>query len=156
MDETTEPDPPEPYILDRIVIVSTLRQARFSRPLLFPQLYLDSQLFSIYWEAGSSSAYPHPIGSPAGCPDCPMNSFHSGVKTSNRAKTDGRLGCHSTRDEADPLDEWYRCHRETRRRDPRDLNETISPHYPIPTFDDIGTQVHGYKVFTKLDCTCAY
>ena len=40
--------------------------------------------------------------------------------------------------------------------DPRDLNEAIiRPHYPIPTFDDIATKVHGFKVFTKLDATSA-
>lgn len=41
--------------------------------------------------------------------------------------------------------------------DPRDLNEAIiRPNYPIPTFNDIAANVHGYKIFTKLDATSAY
>lgn len=34
---------------------------------------------------------------------------------------------------------------------PRLLNEAVvSPHYPVPTFDDITARLHGNKIFTKL------
>ena len=36
--------------------------------------------------------------------------------------------------------------------DPRDLNRAVQrENYPLPTIEDIATQLHGAKVFTKLD-----
>ena len=36
--------------------------------------------------------------------------------------------------------------------DPKDLNHAIQhEHYPLSTTEDIATQLHGAKVFTKLD-----
>ena len=35
--------------------------------------------------------------------------------------------------------------------DPKDLNKAIQrEHYPLPTIEDVATQLHGAKVFTKL------
>ena len=36
--------------------------------------------------------------------------------------------------------------------DPKDINQVIlQEHYPLPTIEDVATQLHGAKVFTVLD-----